>query len=111
VVRNTDELAALSAYARDTFDTGPDVLAPVLDGLRAQVEGRHADAVELIRGALPQLERIGGSLAQRSVIDEALLRSLVECGRLDEARRSLAEQMDAGRAVHWVPRELSDLVR
>ena len=64
-------------------------------------------AAHLIGQALPHIERLGGSIAQRGVIHEALVRSLVDCGRLDDARQHLAQQMDSGRTVHWVPRELA----
>ena len=102
-----DELASLTRYARTTFECGPEVLVPILDGLRAQVEGRHEAAAELIGAGLPHIERLGGSIAQRGVLHEALVRSLVDCGRLDDARRHLTLQMDSGRTVHWVPRELA----
>ena len=107
VAGEADELAELISYAGDAYDCSSEVLVPVLEGLRAQVEGRHEAAAELIQRALPQLERIGGSIAQRGVVHEALLRSLVDCGQLDEARRQLVRQMDSGRTIHWVPRELA----
>lgn len=109
VAGDVEELAALTRYATDAFPCGPAVLAPILHGLRAQCEGRHDAAADLIGQGLPHLERLGGSLAQRSVVDEAFLRSLVDCGRLDDARQQLARQMDSGRAVHWLPAELSAL--
>lgn len=108
VAGEADELAALARYAGKSFDCGSEVLMPILDGLRAQVEGRHEAAAHLIGAGLPQVERLGGSIAQRGVLHEALVRSLVDCGRLDDARRHLARQMDSGRTVHWVPRELAD---
>lgn len=111
VAGKTDELAALIEYTTGAFACSADVLVPVLEGLQAQVEGRHSAAAELIQQGLPQLERVGGSIAQRGVIHEALVRSLVDCGRLEEARRHLVHQMDSGRTVHWVPRELATPVR
>lgn len=106
VAGRPDEIAALSRHAMTAFGCGADVLVPVLDGLRAQVEGRHDDAVALITRGLPHLERLGGSIAQRSVVHETLIRSLVDSGRLDDARQALVDQMESGRTVHWVPREL-----
>ena len=108
VAGECDELEALTRYAESAFDCGPDVLVPILDGLRAQAEGRPEVAAERLEAGLPHIERLGGSIAQRGVLHEALVRSLVDCGRLDDARRHLTDQMDSGRTVHWVPRELAD---
>jgi hypothetical protein len=105
-----DELDRLAAYVRSAMGSVSDVVATVLDGLRAQVEGRHVDAVALLSAALPRLERVGGSLAQRSVINEALLRSLIDSGQHEEARRWLVTTMESGRTVHWIPPELADAV-
>jgi tetratricopeptide (TPR) repeat protein len=107
VAGDADELGALIRYATGAFSCSADVLVPVLQGLLAQVEGRHSTAADLIQRALPRLDRLGGSIAQRGVVHEALLRSLVDCGRLDEARQELTRELDRGRTVHWVPRELA----
>jgi tetratricopeptide (TPR) repeat protein len=72
----------------------PTVVAPLVAGLRAYVEGRYDAAATLlvsIRSAMPAL---GGSAAQREVLEDTLLQALVAAGRLDEARRLLVRRLD-----------------
>lgn len=92
--------------------TWGEVVVPILDGLRAQVEGRHDDAATLLGSVLPRLHQVGGSAAQRGVVGEAMIRSLLLAGRVQEAQRHLVEHLDAGQRVHWLPPELrgADLV-
>ena len=105
---NSEELDLLAHDVRARMGATSAVVGTILDGLRAQVEGRHSDAVALLTAALPRLEQVGGSLAQRSVINETLLRSLIDSGQHEEARRWLAATMESGRLVHWIPAELAD---
>ena len=46
-------------------------------------------------------ERVGGSRAQRDLIEYALVVSLLRAGRIEEARRLLQTRRLAGRTSGW----------
>ena len=48
----------------------------------------------MLSDALPRLVRVGGSAAQREVVQEALLYFLVRSGDADGARRILADRLE-----------------
>ena len=70
------------------------MVAPVCDALLAFVEGRWNDAATVLTDVLPHLVRVGGSAAQREVIEETLLLALVNAGRPDLAAALLDERLD-----------------
>lgn len=72
----------LEADSRPAF---ADLIAPIARGLLAMVEGRTNDAVAAIQPLLVDLPRLGGSDAQREVVEDTLLRALVAAGRAEEA--------------------------
>lgn len=92
---DTVRLAALLGYCESSADaTLSSVVAPVCAGLRAVVEEDHARAVELLTDVLPSLVGVGGSAAQREIVEETLLRSLVAAGRSAEALDLLHARLD-----------------
>ncbi|MFE0700986.1 FAD/NAD(P)-binding protein [Streptomyces sp. NPDC058872] len=71
-----------------------EVVVPLCRALEAVLEEEWATAVTELRGLLPSLRRVGGSAAQREVVEETLLYALVEAGHRDTARRLLEERLD-----------------
>ncbi|HET9944147.1 MAG TPA: FAD/NAD(P)-binding protein, partial [Actinomycetes bacterium] len=88
-------LAGLEKHASGASDPVlRDVVAPLCGGLLAVAESRWDDAARLLRSVLPPLVRVGGSAAQREVVEETLLHALMAAGRLDEARVMIDERLD-----------------
>lgn len=91
------DLAALHALgqhcrnARDAALRG--TVAALCDALAAALEERWAEAAALIEDVLPTLTRVGGSAAQREVVDETLLLCLVRAGDTDRAAAVLDERL------------------
>jgi tetratricopeptide (TPR) repeat protein len=70
------------------------VVAPLAHALRLLVLGQpSACADELIR-LTPQVWRVGGSDAQREVVEETLVSALLRAGRYDEARAVIDNRLD-----------------
>ncbi|MET7745475.1 FAD/NAD(P)-binding protein [Streptomyces sp. NPDC005385] len=70
------------------------VVAPLCEALAALVEERFTDAAEGLTDLLPVLTRVGGSAAQREVVEETLFHALVAAGRCEPARRLLNIRLD-----------------
>ena len=71
-----------------------DVVVTLCDALDAVVEERWAEAVRSLRLLGPWLAELGGSAAQREVVEDTLLDALVRAGRCEEARLLLTERLD-----------------
>ncbi|MEU9449669.1 FAD/NAD(P)-binding protein [Streptomyces sp. NPDC048277] len=71
-----------------------EVIAPLCEALAALVEERFHEAARGLDALLPVLRRVGGSAAQREVVEETLLYALVAAGRCDAARRLLDTRLD-----------------
>jgi len=70
-------------------------MLPLLaDGLAAFVEGDHAKAADSLLRFEPYAGRIGGSHAQREVLEDTVIHALVRAGRLDEAASRLRVRLD-----------------
>ncbi len=67
-----------------------EVVAPVSEALRLLVLGQPGRAADGLAAVLPALWRVGGSAAQREVVEDTLLYALIEAGRCEPARRLLA---------------------
>jgi len=61
------------------------VVVAVVDGLVAVIDGRWREAASMLRDVMPVLVRVGGSAAQREVVEETLLLALVNSGEIAEA--------------------------
>ncbi|HEX4190948.1 MAG TPA: FAD/NAD(P)-binding protein [Marmoricola sp.] len=70
------------------------VVVPVCDAFIAFVEQRWDDAATVFTDLLPSLVRVGGSAAQREVVEETLLLCLVESGRAAEAAALLDGRLE-----------------
>lgn len=88
-------LERLEAYAA----TAPaavlrEVAAPLIGGLRAFAEGCYDTAADRLVSITPRLIRLGGSAAQREVVEDTLLHALMNAGRMAEARALLVHRLD-----------------
>lgn len=79
-----------------------DIVAPCASAFRALAAGDWTGAEAAIVPALSGHERLGGSRAQRDLLDYTLLQALIRQGKADEARRLMALRRpltDSARAV------------
>ena len=88
-------LATLAGWAEaHPRPTQREVVAPLVRALADMQAGRcsaAADALATLGGALP---RLGGSDAQREIVEETRIAALLRAGRLDEARLVLDARLD-----------------
>jgi hypothetical protein len=71
-----------------------EVVSPVSEALRLLVLGRPGQAADGLAAVLPALWRVGGSAAQREVVEDTLLYALIEAGRCEPARQLLQRRLD-----------------
>lgn len=86
--RRADEIRQRIADGR--YPAG-EVVVWLADGFAAYATGRWSAAIECLERALPQTVRIGGSRAQRDLVNLTLIAACIQAGRLDTAR-ALVEQ-------------------
>jgi len=70
------------------------VVLLIAQGLTAYVEGAFSMAISLLEQALPQTVRIGGSRAQRDLVEDTLLAAYLQAGRPAEAAALVARRID-----------------
>lgn len=92
---DADGLRRFADNARGFDAPGAATMLPLLaDGLAAFVEGDHAKAADSLLRFEPYAARIGGSHAQREVLEDTVIHALVRAGRLDEAATRLRVRLD-----------------
>ncbi|MEX0337467.1 MAG: tetratricopeptide repeat protein [Arenibacterium sp.] len=64
-----------------------DLIAPLVEGWRAMAAQNWQSALDALTPVMAQHERLGGSRAQRDLIEFAYLKVLLKLGRRDEAHR------------------------
>jgi predicted negative regulator of RcsB-dependent stress response len=90
-----DALQALAKRCRQSRDsTAYASVAAVCDALTASAEGRWAAAAEILADVMPTLTRVGGSAAQREIVEETLLFCLVSSGQAERALALLDQRLD-----------------
>ncbi|MEO3851251.1 FAD/NAD(P)-binding protein [Streptomyces sp. B8F3] len=87
-------LRRLRAHAAGADPVQREVVAPLCEALEAVLEERWPDAVARLESIRPVLRKVGGSAAQREVVEETLLFALVSGGRCEAARRLLETRLD-----------------
>ncbi|MEU8523882.1 FAD/NAD(P)-binding protein [Streptomyces sp. NPDC048577] len=87
-------LRRLRTHAAGADAVQREVVVPLCGALEAVLEERWTAAVRELRAVLPSLRRVGGSAAQREVVEETLLYAMVEAGHSDTARVLLEERLD-----------------
>jgi hypothetical protein len=104
---DVDGLAALSVRLEaDPRPAFKDLVAPIVRALIAVVQERHDHAVGILQSVLDDLPRVGGSNAQREVVEDTLISALVDAERLGEARFILEKRI--GRRSHAIDSRLLD---
>jgi hypothetical protein len=84
-------LAIAQRIAAGRYPAG-DVVPLIAKGLAAYAREDWNAAIEALAQALPQTVRIGGSRAQRDLVEDTLLAATLKAGRIDDARARLARR-------------------
>src|SRR5262249_39431467 len=71
-----------------------DIALPVARGLAAFAREDWSAAIEAVAPAAAALARLGGSWAQRDLVEHTLLAALLRAGRRDEARALIARRTE-----------------
>ncbi|MFJ6080882.1 FAD/NAD(P)-binding protein [Streptomyces sp. NPDC092369] len=87
-------LHRLRDHAAGADEVQREVIVPLCEAFAALVEERFQEAARGLNALLPVLRRVGGSSAQREVVEETLLYALVAGGRCEAARRLLDARLD-----------------
>ncbi|MEV7286331.1 FAD/NAD(P)-binding protein [Streptomyces sp. NPDC093252] len=87
-------LRRLRDHAAGADRTQREIVAPLCEALAALTEERFAEAARGLTALLPVLRRVGGSAAQREIVEETLLYALVSAGRCEAAQRLLTARLD-----------------
>jgi len=93
--REEDGLRALQRYAAGhASPVYQQVVAPLCEGLANVVAGRWEAAITHLEFVRPHVFRLGGSAAQREVIEDTFVHALASAGRHAEAAEILSERLD-----------------
>lgn len=93
--QDRDALAALAGRCSRSRDAATRaVVAPVCRGFVDVLDEDWASATDRLTSALPDLATVGGSAAQREVVEETLLLALYRSGDLDGARTVLDARVE-----------------
>jgi hypothetical protein len=88
-------LADLRTHCQGSTDLAVrTTVATVCEALLAAGEQRWTDAARMLADTLPGLPRVGGSAAQREIVEETLLFCLVSDGQADRALALLDGRLD-----------------
>jgi hypothetical protein len=94
-VGDAARLAALERHCRSSRDAVVRTsVAAICSALLCAHEGDWATAAALLGDVLPGLVRVGGSAAQREVVEETLLFALVNSGQAEQALSLLDGRLD-----------------
>jgi hypothetical protein len=87
-------LAELERRMQGSHGAMRTVVAPLCTALAASVEERWAEAAATLEEIVPALPKVGGSAAQREVVEETLLFALVHAGEADRATALLDGRLE-----------------
>ena len=88
-------LARLARYAAGHPDpTQREVVAPLAAAMARLAAGHHSEAADALAALAAPSRRLGGSDAQREILEETRIAALVRADRLDEAREVLDARLD-----------------
>jgi tetratricopeptide (TPR) repeat protein len=88
-------LERLATWAESHRDrTHAEVVAPLARAMKLMAEGNCSAAADRLAALGPQVWRLGGSDAQREVVEETRIAALLRAGRYDEAREVLDRRLD-----------------
>ena len=93
--RDLEGLRCVESFAlRQDSEVQQQVVAKLCAGLTAVVEERWSDAVDLLEAARPRVQSLGGSAAQREVVEDTLVHALASAGRNTDAAALLSARLD-----------------
>jgi hypothetical protein len=96
---DTGGLGRLAAWAAaHAHPTQREVVAPLARALGAMAAGRCSAAADALAALAGPTRRLGGSDAQREIVEEARIAALIRAGRWDEARVVLDARLDRRRS-------------
>jgi hypothetical protein len=96
---DVDALHALGRWALDhRQETFREVVAPLAEAMALMAADRCAAAADALGALAPQIRRLGGSDAQREIIEEARIAALLRAQRWDDARDLLDRRLDRRRS-------------
>src|SRR5204863_3266360 len=81
-----------------------EVVAPLADALWVLGSGRASEAADRLAALAPVCWRLGGSDAQREIVEETRIAALLRAERYDDARVLLDARLDrrpSPRDEHW----------
>jgi hypothetical protein len=91
----SDRLVALERWARSHPNpTYGEVVSPLTAALQALVDGDAGVAADRLGELLGSIWRLGGSDAQREIVEDTLIAALLAAGRFDEARTVIDRRLD-----------------
>ena len=72
----------------------PGPLVPTLcEGLGALARGEYSLATRILESALPELERLGGSHAQREIVEDSYITACLRAGQREKATALLRARL------------------
>ncbi|MFJ1747878.1 FAD/NAD(P)-binding protein [Streptomyces sp. NPDC088116] len=87
-------LRRLRVHALRADEVQRSVIAPLCVAFEDILEEHWTEAAQGLERLLPRLPSVGGSAAQREIVEETLLYALVSADRYDAARDRLEERLD-----------------
>jgi tetratricopeptide (TPR) repeat protein len=87
-------IAELEQRAQSGRSPAGDVVPRIATGFAAYGDGDWSKAIAALETALPETVRIGGSRAQRDLVENTLLAAYLKAGRADAARKLVASHAD-----------------
>jgi len=88
-----------ACLAADMQPAGP-VVATLAEAFGAYAKNDWGEAIALFERALPETVRIGGSRAQRDLVEHTLVGAYLRAGRAGDARRMIAQRIERKPAVN-----------
>ncbi len=85
-----DDSAALAKFVEAPKGAAGDMLAPMASGCEAYARGDWTSVVEAIGPLLATHERLGGSRAQRDLLEYLVISALARAGKTEDARRQIS---------------------
>lgn len=104
----------VATLLRDGAQSSGPVVMLICEAICAYGQGQHDTALERLVEAMPELERLGGSHAQRDVFIDLAIAAAIHAGAMNEARR-IARERWTRRASHldadWLARLVASAPR
>jgi hypothetical protein len=91
----SDRLARLDHWSREQAEpTFGEVVSPLCSALQALADGDASTAADRLLSMIATVGRLGGSDAQREVVEDTLIAALLAAGRYDEALPVIDRRLD-----------------